>query len=66
MMISTAALRLEQAIARAHRATWGAANLAESRTDQGVADDLYGICQELRRVQESLLKQSSQQRASRR
>lgn len=59
MMIGTAALRLEQAIARAHRAAWGAANLAESRTDQGVADDLYAICDELRRVQESLLKQSS-------
>jgi hypothetical protein len=64
-MIGTAALRLEQQIARAHRAAWAAATVAELLPDQGYADDLHQICDELRRIQESLLKSARRPRASR-
>jgi hypothetical protein len=54
-------LEIERAIAAAHRATWRAALGAESWQDQGLADDLHAIAEELRRVQEAMLKRASGQ-----
>jgi hypothetical protein len=48
--------RLEATIANAHRVVWAAAAQAERRAEQGCADDLHQIADELRRVGESLLR----------
>lgn len=49
-------LQIEAAIAAAHRRTLQAAHMAETRSDQGLADDLHQISVELQRIQEDLLK----------
>jgi len=49
-------LAIEGKLASAHRALWSAANQAEARADQGLADDLHAIAEEVRRCIESLLK----------
>jgi hypothetical protein len=49
-------LRVEKLLAIAQRAVWTAANLAESARDQSTADDLHQIADEIRRIQESLLR----------
>lgn len=50
-------LKIEQALALAHRALWRAGHEAESLTDQGLADDLYSLAMEVGRVNQSLLSQ---------
>ena len=49
-------LRLEQAIAQAHKATWRASDSARDLCLEGFAEDLQDICVELECVQEDLLK----------
>lgn len=48
-------LKLEGLLAQAHRATYQAALLAESRSDQGLADDLHQLSGELVRITVDLL-----------
>ncbi len=58
----TAALRLEKALAFAHQSLSRAAYTAEGFNDQSTADDLWQLVQEVRRLNEDLLKR---RRASR-
>jgi hypothetical protein len=53
---STATLRVEKALARAHLALWQAANWSESFADQGISDDLYMLAAEAGRINVDLLK----------
>lgn len=52
----TAALRLEKALAFAHQSLSRAAYTAEGFNDQSTADDLWQLTQEVRRLNEDLLK----------
>lgn len=55
--MALARAQAENAIGSAHRALWRAAQACEGdRALEGVAQDLFGILDELRRIQESLLK----------
>lgn len=52
-----ATLTIEALIARAHRSILTAAMRAEPFSDQGLAEDLHQVGDEIRRLQESLLRQ---------
>ena len=52
----TAALRLEKALAFAHQSLSRAAYTAEGFNDQSTADDLWQLTNEVRRLNEDLLK----------
>jgi len=52
-------LDLEKRVAEAHRKVWQAALLAESWQHQELADDLHQLAQELRRINESLVKRNT-------
>lgn len=52
----TAALRLEKALAFAHQSLSRAAYTAEGFDDQSTADDLWQLTNEVRRLNEDLLK----------
>lgn len=55
-MYDPSKLAVERALARAHLALWQAASEAETWRDQGYADDLYQLAEEVGRVNVSLLK----------
>jgi hypothetical protein len=54
--------RLEASIANAHRVVWAAAAQAERRHEQGAAEDLHQIADELRRVGTSLMRRGPYRR----
>lgn len=54
-MPPTSLLKLEGAIARAHRQVWGAHNAAEEAGQEGMAHDLWQILKELERCQHDLV-----------
>lgn len=43
-------MSIEKLLASAHKALWSAAQFAEARRDQGLADDLHGLRQEVERL----------------
>lgn len=55
-MRNNAKLVAEKNLAVAHRALWRAAQHAEILADQGLCDDIYALCFEVGRVNESLLR----------
>lgn len=54
-MRDTTQLQIEAVLASAHRSLWTAAQLAESRRDQSLSDDLYQLRNEVERLQLELL-----------
>ena len=63
-MSRTHVLWIEQHLATAHKAIWKAANLAEELPDQGLADDLHDLNEEVRRILEDMLKGRPRRRSS--
>lgn len=61
----TAALRLEKALAFAHQSLSRAAYVAEGFNDQSTADDLWQLTNEVRRLNEDLLKRRRARRPDR-
>ena len=57
-------LALEKRLALAHRVLWQSAQLAETKPDLGLHDDLMMLCVELERIQQELLKTRPYRRAS--
>jgi len=62
MHLSPSYLRLENAIAGAHKLTWQASAMASNLCLPGFADDLQDLCVELERIQEDLLKNKDRPR----
>lgn len=62
----TAALRLEKALGFAHQALTRAAYIAEGFNDQSTADDLWQLTNEVRRLNEDLLKRRRARHPNRR
>jgi hypothetical protein len=61
---STATLRVEKALARAHLALWQAASWSESFADQGISDDLYQVAAEVGRINVDLLRVRPRRKAA--
>ena len=55
----TLVLQLEKELAHAHQYLWRAALLSETMRDQSLADDLHQLAQEVRRLEEDMLKKNT-------
>lgn len=55
-MPSPAVLAIEKQLSTVQSILWSAAQRAEALRDQGMADDLHQVREELRRIQNDLLK----------